>query len=54
MRNIESLGMNLKRKERGIFQILDEIYDKVAHEDDQAEVIMARQKVPFHIYLYTR
>lgn len=26
-------------------QILDEIYDKVAHEDDQAEVIMARHKV---------
>ncbi|GMR54369.1 hypothetical protein PMAYCL1PPCAC_24564 [Pristionchus mayeri] len=36
-------------------EILDEIYDKVAHEDDQAEVIMARHKVVIDrlVYLFT-
>ncbi|GMT01374.1 hypothetical protein PENTCL1PPCAC_23548 [Pristionchus entomophagus] len=48
-------GARHKNLHSTCLEILDEIYDKVAHEDDQAEVIMARQKVVIDrlVYLFT-
>ncbi|GMT29191.1 hypothetical protein PFISCL1PPCAC_20488 [Pristionchus fissidentatus] len=48
-------GARHKNLHATCLEILDEIYDKVAHEEDQAEVIMARQRVLIDrlVYLLT-